>query len=395
MASAAELTLDDLAEGTYDETLPPAEFPTFNKGSKKGEMVAFLKERNIAGELPDDELAELSKTKKDDLLPIMVARFGDPQALAAPGVTGFDPTDELHSVVADVESVATEAAACTALSKLSEGVEFDRFKIGGILSRMVSEGWCGEHEDFYTYAKAELGYSAAVVKRLILVYNAVTTCGATWEEAQPVGWMILATIATVLTPDNYREVFFTVEGMSWASAHEWVKQYKAELRGEAQEGNEPDPVADQITTLKLRFHDENHLEVVETTLTAIGDESGTEDRAHQVYRLCLEHQSGERPPVPAEEPALDFSLTPPEVQAELTEYLADAMENGPAAAMEDAILLAADAALPGDLVHYPDGAPEVTESELLANVRDLLQAEEPEQALELVGERLELVGEEE
>lgn len=364
---------------------------TGNKTSSKGDLVQYLELLN----LPDSEFEKLKKLKKADLLIHLRANYGSEDALDSSSVTGVDPTDVLHQVMIEVESLDDEDKARDVLAKLAEDASACRFRIGGVMAHIHANGWY-PGEDFFAYVKSEFGFDRRVAQRMQQGYYCLTSCGASFKDAKKIGWSVLVEAAAPhLTPENWKDIFEGVEGLSIAGAKEWIKNYLGQEdieESEGGEGGETDP--DQVGTLKFKYYNEDMKEAIEIGLELAGQagDKPTNDRGHQLYRAMLAFASNTQVSVAGGALAEIGTLQ------QAHEYLASVIEQlgkkftAEAPDFHMAVIEAVDANLPGDLDHWPDGAPELTELDFLAELFETLEGEGPEAALVEIAHRQELLG---
>jgi hypothetical protein len=357
---------------------------------KKTEMVRHLGQLVQNGELHEDEFNELRGQKVDELRARFKARFLPADSVTGPATTGVDPNDSIDQVVSMVENL-TEARAAEVLHSITDKTERSRFEIGGVLARMQAEGWTGDYEDFFSFATAEFGHARREILKMIQVYRCLTTCGCTWSEAKTLGWSKLARVAPILTPENYIEVFESVADLSFESVEEWVKAYRRrEEDGDNPEGEGNEP--SEVTRWTAKLYDDDMREMVEMACEKVKEESGTEDKGHQLYRICTDFMAG------GAQPEGVFNLAQVSKSPEaLSRHLHDLMTQALAAKtgkaledFEDAALTVLGDAVTGDVEHWPEGMPEQAENEFLAALRE--EVRDVAGALGAVEERLELVG---
>ncbi len=356
---AAPETLFDKTPDPAPESAAPPDFAKM----KVAELDAFYESKGAYISIEGfDKLSVKEKRVR------LKALFPDPDSVEDPETTGFDPNDLLHQTVAEIQKLSTEAEAVAYLEAAQDAANFNFFKVGGSLAEMQANGWTGEYDDFYQFAENTFGIRVRKAQVLIQVYHALVSCGATWKEAQPVGWSKLAVLAPILTSENYGEWFAKCgPDITFVTVGQLMKDFTAAG------GEKGDPVGDlQSTPLKKRtytFH-EDQLEAIDEAIAKAKQVSGTDYDGQAIERICLDYLAGGKLPVvleasddlPAPTAALavevgtldftDFKPSAEQLQ-QMFESLSEVDDDA-----YIAVLNAFDAVFEGvDLDVYPNGRP--------------------------------------
>ena len=259
----------------------PQEIPDFEK-MKLVELKAFA-----TAELPV-QAEELCKLKKADLIIALKNAFPNPDALDSPQVTGFNPMDPIHATVSEVQGLKSEEEAIKYIRGLVDANDFNFFQMGGMLAEMLTHGWMGEYDDFGSMVEGEFGLKYRKALYLIVIYHAVVSCGASWDEVKKIGWSKLRLIATLLTPDNYKAWFEKIADVSFVTVEEMVKAAGADgSQASADAGAESTPKK----TLKFVVH-EDQLETIKEALKKARAAGNTEFDGPALEWICIDYLAG-------------------------------------------------------------------------------------------------------
>lgn len=170
---------------------------------------------------------------------------------------------------------------------LKEDIEYNSFKLGGVLARIKEENFIGEYDSFREKVEAEFGMKYRKAEYLISIYNNIIDSEVPWEALQEIGWTKLSVISEFLTPDNYEEWIEMAKSMNVVS-----------LKAEAKKLKESDSKAapkksstSEVKTLSFKVHADEK-ETIEAAVQKSMEENGTEFKTVALEAICLEYLSG-------------------------------------------------------------------------------------------------------
>ncbi len=404
--------MSDQDESIFDNEGETQEFPDFSS-MKKGDLTNWIDEAVASDHIEPAEAKRLVKLKVKDLRTELKSLFGDPDALDGKNTTGVDPSDPIHKAVIEAQQLGDIDAAVAVVHDLQEGSEYDMFRMGAVLAHMQVQGWTGDYEDFYSFAKNTFGLEQKTVKRRIKVYSAVTSSGASWTEAKAVGWTKLCIAADHFGPDDYQGVFEEIAPLSKRETQEWVADKNPEKK--TTKG------ASKDRSFSFKVYDDDKADLIDSALEQIMEETGDESKAEALYNMALNYMNSEQAFQPDAAPEEDQEQAEaagaaedaeenddPWTISEAVECLHEAVQNetgvkdlDKAAAkltdeQNEAILEGVDAVLMGDIQHFPEGMPEEDEDDFLGRLRESVNnGDSNESICEEIDGRLQTLGFEE
>lgn len=193
-------------------------------------------------------------------------------------------SDQIGSVASEIESLKEEKAF-KMVPTLLDDIDRNFFRLGGILSRINSEGWFMDkgHENFRAYIEAEtdVGYRKAMY--LIGIYNGLVTSGVTWDQVKHLGWTKLKDLAPHLTAENVEEWVQMVDGLTTLQIQELIKQKTAGVKSGESPESEANTAPTSTTTMTFKVHADQK-ETIREALDKAKHEVGT-----TVDTVALEH----------------------------------------------------------------------------------------------------------
>lgn len=201
-------------------------------------------------------------------------------------------TDLIVSTAKEVENLKSEKAFAL-VPRLLDNIDHDYFRLGGVLSKVHSEGWYQEkgYETFKAYVEAEVGMQYRKGMYLIGIYNALVESGIEWSKVGHLGWTKLKDLAPILSPENVDEWVAVAETMTALQLQEHIKAAMAgQDSGSA--GDAPDAeAAKQTTTMNFKVHKDQKATVREA-LDKAKNIANTEVDAVALEYIAMDYLSG-------------------------------------------------------------------------------------------------------
>lgn len=112
--------------------------------------------------------------------------------------------DLITDTVKEIENLSEEQAKPLALELIGKS-DFNSFKLGGVLARIMENKWFAPAQDFKSFVEAEYGFSVRKAFYLISLYKGLCNLGLPWEDLKQVGWNKLKELVPVINNDNAQE----------------------------------------------------------------------------------------------------------------------------------------------------------------------------------------------
>lgn len=239
-----------------------------------------------------------------------------PAKKAAPK-TATAPTsnDLIVSISEEIENYTQDDAYST-LETLLDNNALDEFRMGGVLAKIQTEGWFGEHPNFRTLIEAEFGLAYRTAMAYVALYKNVVNSELSWDVLKPLGWTKVSILSPILDKDNCEEILKTVDGMNTLQVQEYVREFQ---KGNATTTEVPADVSELKTKSFKLFPGQK--ESVEMALEKAMNEAGSESESHALEMICVDFVAGAPvkgkktkaeapdPSVPMDESALTAQFT--------------------------------------------------------------------------------------
>lgn len=196
--------------------------------------------------------------------------------------------DVIMEVAHEVENL-TQEKAISLVPTLVEDLEFNMFKIGGILSVINAHKWFGEHKNFKELVEKEFNMEYRKAMYLADIYDNLLVNEIPWEAVKDVGWTKLRVLAKHLTKENVEYWAAQAKKLTFIQLIEALKQSnKGADKGEAEESG---PTTSTVTTITFKLH-EDQKEVVKTAIEKAKEEFETDFDNVALERLCTGYLGG-------------------------------------------------------------------------------------------------------
>lgn len=204
----------------------------------------------------------------------MASKKGVASKVAA-GTTKKASSDVFFATAQEVENL-TAAKAFSAVNDLSNDIEQNSFKLGGVLSLIESkikegdEGYLGESASFRDLCDEKFGLHYRKVMYLINIYRNLVEKQIPYKTVSGIGWTKIALIAPIITPKNVESWVNKANKLTYIQLQEAVS--KAKNRGSNASESESDP---DVTIVKFKVHADQK-DVIRQGLDKAKSESNTE-----------------------------------------------------------------------------------------------------------------------
>lgn len=204
-----------------------------------------------------------------------------------------DTDDQIIQTAHEIENLK-EDKAFKLVPSLLDDIDRNCFKLGGILSRINSQGWFMDkgYENFRAYVEAEtdVGYRKAMY--LIGLYNGLVESGVTWDQVKHLGWTKLKDLAPHLTAENVEEWVAMVDGLTTLQIQELIKEKTAGVKSGESSESKATTDAKKTVTMTFKLH-EDQKQTVREALDKCKHETGTEHDNVALEHIALDYLGGE------------------------------------------------------------------------------------------------------
>jgi hypothetical protein len=211
-----------------------------------------------------------------DISPPILLRDGEAPGFAPATRGGLDGEvlgpDALARTAREIEGLTAERAHAL-VGELADASDFNAFRLGGVLAKILAEKWyvAEGDADFATYVEKRHGVKRRKAYYLVQIYDSVSGLGLGWDEVKAIGWTKLKELAPVLDAGNAAEWLAraAAPGMTVAKLHELVQACREDLS--------PDraAIADPTTTCTFTF-DSGQMQAMTAALATARAEAGTD-----------------------------------------------------------------------------------------------------------------------
>lgn len=181
--------------------------------------------------------------------------------------------DALDRTAREIETLTAERAHAL-VSELADASDYNAFRLGGILAKILAEKWYASagYVDFASYVERRHGFKRRKAYYLVQIYSAVAGLGLGWDELKPIGWTKLKELAPVLKDGNAAEWLSraAAPGMTVAKLRELVLACREEPAAPFDEG------APERTTPRTFALDDEQLRVLAEALAKAMADTGTD-----------------------------------------------------------------------------------------------------------------------
>jgi hypothetical protein len=224
--------------------------------------------------------------------------------------TGKAPkADLLKATATEVEKI-TEVQAHSMVQELVENIEFNYFRLGGMLSVIQDKKWFTGFESFKELVQDKFGLHYRKAMYLIQIYKDLVEKEIPWSVVKDLGWTKLKELSAVLTAKNAEQWAKRAKAMTTIQLIEAIKKAKGAGKGSnAMEGTVATP---DVSTMTFKVHKDQKISI-RAALDKIKKETKTDVDTVALFNLCTGYNGG-AVQVPVEETAGSFKDDPEAVK---------------------------------------------------------------------------------
>jgi len=185
--------------------------------------------------------------------------------------------DKVEIGLMKVSNIKTQEEANAEAKKEIARSDWSQFRLGGILGKIRSEGWFGEHTSFTELC--EIGYGINIRKAEYLMRNYIWAVegNLTSKQINSLTWTKLRLLA---------------QHVPYKEAKKWAKKAKnltnTDLEAELKSlSSEDGPSAEKTTTLIFKPHDDQR-EIIDKAIDRAKEQGGTKYGTVALYYICLD-----------------------------------------------------------------------------------------------------------
>jgi len=190
----------------------------------------------------------------------------------------------------------TKVKALNLARKLSDDIEFNYFKLGGVMSVMQANGFWDDsvgpddekYDSFKVFMETEYGMPYRKGMYLIQIYNNLVESGVSWDDVKDIGWTKLKEISGFITPENVDEWRERALSMTTIQLIEYIKALDAS-GGENKEQALDD--SSKSTTITFKVH-EDQKQTIQDAVTKSMKENKTEFQSVGIEYICMGYLEG-------------------------------------------------------------------------------------------------------
>lgn len=206
--------LEENAGGDETPDEASAETPAATPVETKAEPEAATTETPAAAPA---KTAKVTKTTKNTAVAKNTAKSGE---------VSQKGDDALNDIVHEIETLK-EKQARSLVGELSEQADVTFFRLGGVLSVILKNGWWTPYASFREFVEKEHGLHYRKATYWVGIYNDLIESNVPWDKVSSLGWTKLKEIASIITPENVDEWVKIAKTQNTISLIETVKKHKA------------------------------------------------------------------------------------------------------------------------------------------------------------------------
>lgn len=237
-------------------------------------------EANVGGvNVADTNAAEVLKTKTK----VKAKKKIDLSALS-------DTSDMLLQSAFSIENM-TKEQALNAADELVNARGFDDFRLGGVLSVIERHKWADGYESFAAFVEQRYGLKYRKAKYLSHIYKNLVVNQIPWDKVSGIGWTKLKDLAELLTLENVDMWVEKAKNMTVLQLQEAVKAFLVGGEGGGGEGQKPEKLTSNVTTMTFKLHLDQK-EIVRNALDKAKADLSTEVDTVALEGICTAYLGG-------------------------------------------------------------------------------------------------------
>ena len=205
----------------------------------------------------------------------------------------FDPNNAIHSAVAKIEKISSEAEAAALVEQLADATGFYQFALGGVLVKIQAQGWTNGVGEFYAYLEDRFGMKKRKAQYLMSVFNTLVSLNVPWEKAKLVGWSNLRILAPLLTPENVDEWLSKASGQTHGHVKAMIALAKQD--GTIPSGKFDDLESEPVVKKVFKIH-ADQVESIDNAIAKAKQEGNTQFDGQALEYVCMDYLAGGKKP---------------------------------------------------------------------------------------------------
>lgn len=190
--------------------------------------------------------------------------------------------DLIYDTAVEVNGLS-KTKALNMAENLSENIEANYLKMGGVLKVISDNGWFEGYESFDVFVYEKFGFQARKARYLMQIYVDLVDKQIPWEKVKDLGWTKLKDLAAILTLDNVDEWVAKASGVT-------VLELQAMLKAKPESGG-AEKTTDDIVKLKFNVK-QDQAETIQHALAKAKGEVGTEFDTVALENICALYLGG-------------------------------------------------------------------------------------------------------
>lgn len=184
----------------------------------------------------------------------------------------------------------TQEEAFALVKELTEAVDQNYFRLGGVLAAIQGNEWWRdtEHDTFKAFIEGQFGIHYRKAMYLIGIYTSVVDSGVAFDEFDGIGWSKIKEIAAVVTMDNVKDWVAKAKTMTVLQLRDAVQ--KAMTGTLDKSDDEP---TDAVTTITFKVHTDQK-ETIQKAVEKAMKEAATDYKGVALEAICMNYLSGEK-----------------------------------------------------------------------------------------------------
>jgi hypothetical protein len=196
------------------------------------------------------------------------------------------PADQLTDLIHEIETL-DEKHAIGCVAELIDQAEVTYFRLGGVFSLIICNGWHKPYTTFREFVEVGHGIGFRKANYFVSIYNYLAESKVPWSKFDGLGWSKVKEIAGVVNNDNVDQWVKLAHEQNALTLIETVKNYKKSLAGKSIE----DQSAKTVTTMTFKVH-EGQKEVIEAAVAKAKEQGGTEVATVALENICGDYLAG-------------------------------------------------------------------------------------------------------
>ena len=186
--------------------------------------------------------------------------------------------NDLFAVIAREVEQTPKTAIDKLLVTLTKENDVNSFRVGGLLQRVLENGWFGEFESFGEYVFENFGFRERKARYLIEIYSSLVSNMIPYDKVEGLGWTKLKELAKFLTLDNVDEWVKKAQGLS-------VSELKSLIAGENKDDDAAVKPTSDVQSMNFKVHPDQSL-VIESALNKAKVDVDTEHDNVALETVC-------------------------------------------------------------------------------------------------------------